>query len=307
MARNLLADHRVSVERFAEFSGIAGDLLSITDIREALEDYQARRVRPLRKTGTPPAYALPNNANNAVLAKPAAQLGTVLDLTRLGRVYAEARSTFKMPEFSTYEVTDPRNQTQVNEFLESRLKDFAQQEKFLRATFKAIARYRKQFEARALPTWAAEWNTLKDCLNPVAPQGWLQAVGVPRDNAVWLAVIRYAVSNRTRAVRLFRPTQLDAGWYAHHFPSPPQAELAKGGHTMFLSRDGAAEMVPPPVSEFLHEQIDFGIREWLAGGRLVGFTGAPIKGTLDRQRHQHLALLQTVYGEGVGEWMPSPL
>ena len=75
---------------------------------------------------------------------------------------------------------------------------------------------------------------------------------------------------------------------------------------MFLGGDGI-EASPPPVSEFLHEQVDFRMQEWLDGGSLVGFTGYPVKGALDRQRRQHLTFLQTVYGEEVRAWMPDCL
>jgi hypothetical protein len=58
------------------------------------------------------------------------------------------------------------------------------------------------------------------------------------------------------------------------------------------------------VSEFLHEQVDFGIQDWASGGRLVGFTGRPVKGTLEQQRRQHLILLEAIYGKEVNVWMP---
>jgi hypothetical protein len=95
------------------------------------------------------------------------------------------------------------------------------------------------------------------------------------------------MKNRARQIRLFRPTQLNAGWYAHHFPSPPQATVEMGGHTMFLGHDDGRVTSPPAVSEFLHQQVDFRIGNWTAGGSLLGFTGRPIKGLLDRQRRQH--------------------
>ena len=304
MARNLLAEHRVSGQRFLGFLSAAGELASIDQVREALEDYQWKEVRPFLKNGTPPAYVRTENANNMAALNADTRLGTVLDLTRLGRVYAEAKSFFKLPEFSTYEVTDPRDRTQINEFLAIRLEDPARRETFLRAIFKVMARYRLQVEDRVLPTWAAEWKSLEPFLHRDSPRAWLQAVGVPRDHPVWLVVLRYPVRNRDREVRLFRPTQLDAGWYAHHFPSPPQADIAKGGHTMFLSQNHTSEVSGPPVSEFLHEQIDFGIGDWIAGGSLFGFTGLPSQGALDDQRRQHLSLLQTLYGQGVHTWMP---
>src|SRR5258708_36960731 len=84
MARKLLAEHRVSEERFVEFSK-AGELVSITQIHKALEDYQLNHVRPFVKAGKQPAYARSENANNVAVLGLDTHLGTVLDLTRLGR------------------------------------------------------------------------------------------------------------------------------------------------------------------------------------------------------------------------------
>ena len=72
---------------------------------------------------------------------------------------------------------------------------------------------------------------------------------------------------------------------------------------MFLGQGDGLEASPPPVSEFLHEPVDFRIQEWLAGGSLAGFTGRPVNGALDRQRRQHLTFLQSVYGNEIGAWM----
>jgi hypothetical protein len=210
-----------------------------------------------------------------------------------------------MPEFATYAVTNPRAGAEINDFLSTRLGDPSQREPFLEVIFKAMALYRKKKEECIQPTWAAEWDSLKPLLIPNKPLSWLQAVGVPRDSPVWLAVLCYPLKNALREITTYRPTQLDAGWYAHHFPSPPQAPLEKGGHTMFLNADDGREVAPPPVSEYVHEQVDFDIEDWTAGGSLVDFTGGPTKGALDRQRGRHLTLLETVYGKEVSVWMPN--
>ncbi len=303
MARNLLSEHRISDQRFLDFSKTAGELLSLTHVRVALETYQSTRVRPLLRSGDSPAYTRSDNANNAVRLPRGVHLGTVLDLTRLGRVYAEAKFAFRMPEFSAFAVTDPRDHTQVNEFLSMNLEDESRRRSFLAAAFKAISRYRRRIEDRLHPTWAAEWGSLLPYLDAARPGLWLQAVGVPREDPVWLAVLRYPAKNRSREIKLFRPTQLDAGWYAHHFPSPPQAAVEKGGHTMFLELDDGFRLGPPPVSEFLHEQVDFTIGNWNAGGSLVGYAGRPSKGLSDRQRRGHLGFLKSVYGQEVSLWM----
>lgn len=307
MARNLLCEHRLSAERFDAFSGFAGQLTAMDRVQQALEEYQTGEVRPLITSGLQPAYARAANANNAVSLPAGSHVGAVLDLTRLGRVYAEAKATFKLPEFRSYAVTDPRDYSQVNDFLTERLNDPADRDPFLKALFRACARYRKRIEEQVHPVWAAEWESLRPFLDPDKPARWLRAVGVPREHAVWLAVVRYPVANRKRTIKLFRPTQLDAGWYAHHFPSPPQAALVSGGHTMFLGETGHAgeDPVNHLVSEFLHAQTDFTIGDWRRGGRLVAFTHQAVTGTLEEQRKVHWLLLQSFYGAvGVCGWMP---
>src|SRR5208283_2257837 len=92
MVRNLLCDHRVSPGRFAAFSAFAGPLADLDAIRRVLEAYQDEQVRPLIGAGLEPAYARPENHNNKVDLAPGSEIATVLDLTRLGRVYAEAKS-----------------------------------------------------------------------------------------------------------------------------------------------------------------------------------------------------------------------
>ena len=307
MARNLLCEHRLSAERLAAFSASAGELTALDRVQLALEEYQAVDVRPSIGVGLLPAYARPENENNSVELPPGAHIGTVLDLTRLGRVYAEAKATFRLPEFQAYAVTDPRDYSQVNDFLGTRLNDSVLKEPFLKALFRACTRYRNRIEERVHPTWVAEWKSLEPFLDPNKPERWLRAVGVPRDCPVWLAVLRYPVEDSKREIRLFRPTQLDAGWYAHHFPSPPQAVLSSGGHTMFLREfdHGGKEEINRLVSEFLHAQVDFTIGDWHRGGSLVAFTHQSVTGVLEEQRKAHWLLLQASYGAvGVRGWMP---
>ena len=301
MARNLLSEHRLSNERFAVFANFAGTLVAVDRIARAIEDYQATEVRPV-KGGPLPAYQRPENGNNAVEIPARSHVVTILDLTGLGRVYAEARPSFKLPQFRDYAVTNPADSMQINDFLASRLGDPNQQEAFLKAIIRALSLYRRHVDQQVRPTWVAEWRSLQPFLSPGDPARWLRAVGVPRDQPVWLAVFRYPVKTRKREIKLFRPTQIDAGWYAHHFPSPPEAVPSKGGHAMDL-REGP-EGDKTLVSEYLHAQSDLTIADWRAAGRLVGYTGAPVSGDLSEQRKAHWNLLQTSYGDGVLSWMP---
>jgi len=300
MARNLLGEHRVPKDRRDAFVGGAGSLADMDRVRNALDRYQTNEVRP-KKGGFPPVYEQPENAENAVGFAAKAHLATVLDLTRLGRVWAEAGTAFHLEAFRFFRPTAP-SPDQVNEFLSRHLETPAKAEAFLPDLFEALKQYRKKTAKWIDPTWAADWKSLRPFLDPGRPERWLQAVGVPKDIGVWVAVVRYPAA---RVERIYRPTQLDAGWYARHFPSPPHAPTAVGGHTMFLHPStGAVAAHDVLVSEYIHAQVDFRMMDWRAAGRLVGF--APLSGgVLDDQRAAHWKLLQRKYGETqVRLWMP---
>src|SRR5258708_40144729 len=106
MARNLLSEHRLSNERIAVFSTFAGTLSAVDQIAQALADYQSTEVRPI-KGGPLPAYQRPENGNNAVEAPRRSHDGTMLDLTGLGRLYAEARPSFRLRPVRADAVTNP--------------------------------------------------------------------------------------------------------------------------------------------------------------------------------------------------------
>src|SRR4029077_447694 len=116
------------------------------------------------------------------------------------------------------------------------------------------------------PTWAVLWNDLEMSLdNP--PEQWLEVLGVPKqESGRWLVALRYTVGE---AGTLARPTLLDAGWNAYHFPSPPQAPPRYGGHPMNLGDHVQAKRLP---WEYVHSQISFNIAHWVAGGRRIGRT-----------------------------------
>ena len=308
MVRNLVCEHRVPDGRLNQFASPHESLTDIREFERALTTYYHQHVRPARKDASGkrsiPAYARPENRTNAVRLAPDAMLATVINLTWLGRVYLAAVSDFKMKEFQRFAITKADDYAQINDQLSARVKD----EAFLDAIFRALASYRRsRLNDRIRHTWAAEWKSLQPFLDPARPARWLRAAGVHTEHPSWLAVVRYP-SHRGRRMRplpLFRPTQLEAGWYAHHFPSPPQAKLKAGGHTMFLrpqrhpqhDRYGL-------VSEYVHEQIDFTLDHWHAAGSLIEIAGAS-GGSIEDQREAHWRLLQSDahYGPEVRNWM----
>jgi hypothetical protein len=127
-------------------------------------------------------------------------------------------------------------------------------------------------------------------------------MGMPRPSGQrWLVLLCYTVEE---AGNLVRPTQLDAGWCAHHFPSPPQAKLRKGGHPMDLHE---AEQIHKPLSEFIHQQIEHKITHWTAAGEMLEQTSGPTMDRLREQRIMHHRRLIREYKEGVARWMPTSI
>ena len=309
VARNLLAEHRLSADRFKGFTAFAGDMPAFEQVHLALERYQTDQVRPLSGAGIEPAYERDDNAENRITLGKGMHVGTVLNLTRLDNVYREGWSTFRIPQFEKYVQTSPRGAEQVNDFLNDRLTDAAQREPFLEAILLALSRFRKSKRIaaqRVRPTWVAEWDSLRPFLEPDKPERWLQAVGVPSDDPAWVAVFRYPVWRRGKPMILYRPTQLDAGWYAHHFPSPPAAPLESGGYAMYLRQHSEPPSEPSGwIREYLHRQIDFSIEQWRDAGSLLRMVRR-VGGALDDQRRHHWQRLQEKYGTPqILGWMAS--
>ena len=79
--------------------------LQAQQVREALQDYRVNQIGVPVNSGLQPAYTRSDNVNNAVSRPPNTKLTTVLDLTRLGPVYFEACSRFRLPEFQSFQIT----------------------------------------------------------------------------------------------------------------------------------------------------------------------------------------------------------
>jgi hypothetical protein len=130
------------------------------------------------------------------------------------------------------------------------------------------------------------------------PERWLQVLGAKQKEAeCWIVLLTYPVA---MAGTIVRPTQLDAGWNAYHFPSPPQAQVELGGHPMDLF---PMENLGSPMSEYIHRQIDHYPDHIMRIGR----TSASLSGSLSHQREAHHRLLERHYGSGIRDWMDSPM
>ena len=281
--------------------------MNADELARCLAEYRLKAVVPdkideLHQPGIR-AYEKPDNAENEVYLPPRTKLATVVNLTNLGRALKAGRRPFRIPQFDRLDTANALNVVEINRLFQDYLRSESRKRDFLKAFLRAWRLHYRREDPLLRCTWAADWNTLKTFLDKENPQRWLRAVGVSIEQPAWIAVFRYSVAElNRRGIRLFRPTQLDAGWNANHFPSPPQAELKTGGHTMFLGVDHDGPNGYGLVNEYLHAHLDFSIRHWDAAGGLVAEAGRDL-GDLTKQRAAHRALLEREYGAGVNEWM----
>lgn len=152
--------------------------------------------------------------------------------------------------------------------------------------------------------WVADAEQFDRVALPHQPDTWLPAVGLPlpaphpdsphrRD---LLLQFRYPA----KAVpALARPTQLESGWFAYHFPSPPSAPAEAGGFSLNL---GPFHGTRTLVSEYVHEQIDLD-PDWLQHAQFLGTESSP-ESKLRQLRISHHELLGRHYS--LDGWMKNP-
>jgi hypothetical protein len=116
------------------------------------------------------------------------------------------------------------------------------------------------------------------------PERWTQVVGVPRIQPTWLMVLQYGSAD---VPLVCRPCVLDAGWYAHHHPTPPEAGVR--GHPMDLRHNPLATTLIP---EFVHTPIRY------SGANLLALRYLPIIVDCDlpAARNAHKGLICRKYG-----------
>ncbi len=145
------------------------------------------------------------------------------------------------------------------------------------------------------PTWATLWDrfSAEDWKNP---KRWQTLLGVrPSETETWLLLLCYPVREaRAEGRPVLRPTQLDAGWYAEHFPVPPQVAT---GHAMELDGDRGPCM---PLPEFIHQQIDHRPDHIMAIAKVEG-VAAPEKLRKPAQK-RHYGVLSRYYNQATQDW-----
>ena len=316
---NLLHDDRISHARKAQVDTLlasTGPGLTVPPVEPAAAAQLRRVIHKYKRQritipGVPDYISPVLNGNNFVpFAKPSGKKGIhpdtllvhVIDLSKY--VKAKGYSSLPgcpgtgahqveiiawlgsyVPAFPDTDVSG-RSETEVDEFVER--------------TLEAIHDY--ESAPRSEPVWVALWDQFRQYVHHGLSM-WMKMLGmrdsVSRHPRYPLVLVYRADSVGT----LVRPTQLEAGFDAFHFPSPPSAPPTAGGYTMDWS---AMPGYREPLREFLHQRKPDrdNAADWILGGRLSGPTtpgGAPLK--LNETRRRHYGRLKSIHGPLPGGWM----
>jgi hypothetical protein len=313
MSANLRYDHRVTSTRellFREFFHRLGDL------KGALDEYSRTNVHLTAE----PDFCEPWCDNLLVDLNTGFgcdTFGETIELVTVVSLNGLARSLKDMPASAVSALPDWRalmdNDTQASDrslsgtyvadrfdtWLDNNLfgKSNGEVEEFISNIFEVL-NYRLVIERKHYnPVWVTTWP-LFDQTSNFESDRWNEVVGVPRYSPTWQIVLKYPLS---KVSCLYRPSQLDGGFYPQHFPSPPQAQMTSGGFTMDLASDGT-----PLLNEFIHVQIELDIAYWIAAGRLIGKTRTTTHNLL-QARTVHYDKLAAEFGsEPISDWMPCP-
>jgi hypothetical protein len=307
MARNVMHDHRVSEPRAEAFDHFVDHPCTSAGLNRAIVDYFDEQIRH-RKL---PHYVYKAaNENNLLtsrgllpLIQKDVKLVRAVDLNGLRFVCQWANDPSRRkkswePMLARFpaSLTD----SEITRWLDSELGGASpmQIERTVSTMLDIINSYRD--EEPYQPAWATTWTAFEPHESG-GPERWLQVLGVANPPPRWVMLLSYTVAE---AGTLVRPTILDADWYAYHFPSPPQASLALGGHPMDLRIAPGASY---PLPEYIHKQISHTLVHWTDLGGKIGRTSSPNPTSLADQRRAHLDLLVNSYGPNVLSWMSSPL
>ena len=307
-ARNVMHDHRVSKARADAFDRSVTHPRTSSDLNRAIVDYFHDHVLH-RKL---PHYVFRSvNENNLLTGRALlpmvhkdVKLVRVLDLNGLAGVCQWGNDPIRRKR--TWELTllnfpTAITDSEVTRWLDGELggASSAEVERTVSTILDILNAY--SHEEPYQPVWVTTWDAFEPH-EKEGPERWLQALGVVRRPPRWVILLTYSVAE---AGTLARPTILDAKGSGYHFPSPPQASVALGGHPMDLRITPRASY---PLPEYIHKQIPHKLAHWtgLDGGK-IAVTSSPDPTGLADQRRAHLDLLVKTYGSDVLNWMSSPL
>lgn len=304
MAWNIRSDHRVSEAREDAFlrrhfkSPPTGN-----ELRKALDKHRKEIVGQAKL----PEYVFAKlNKNNLVaghhdaknLIDKDVKLANILDLNGLFTPFQWYRSG-RHKRYFDIDYLAVRKQSNFDLWLSGQLDQQSDSaiEKFVGLCLEVLGDYRN-ICGPYQPTWVTTWEAFEE-LKGFDADYWVEKLGVAKWTPHWQIVLKYSVAE---AGTLVRPTQIDCGYYAYHFSSPPQAPLSQGGHPMSLRTTRPTTRLLP---EYIHKQINYGLHHWISGGSLIGRTQS-CPDDLATLRNCHYDLCKKVYGAGIGRWMPRP-
>ncbi len=309
MASNVMYDHRVTLERKRVFDGIVGRPCSGSGVQRAVTKYKGDRIA----YSPDPDYLNEslNSANFVSGFDPVEEviegdvpLARVVDLNGQGlqAVYAWGKNHGEPALRKALErfPENPDETSSVSRWLDDCLLPPADVSSFIGVVLQALNGCRQERPYRL--AWATFWSRLEPHLgDPPNPDRWLEVLGLgalPQPH--WVIALKYTVAE---AGTLVRPTMLEAGWNALHFPSPPQAPLGAGGHCMDL---GSAPPGAALVNEYIHQPIEHSLQHWENAGRKCARTTGLGGWDLSEQRRRHHRGLSWWYTD-VERWMPFPV
>jgi hypothetical protein len=302
---NLIYDHRVSPERAKHFLAFIHKRLgvipvSIEALQNALASYKRELVAgaPGETFGEPPEKSKNHIAESKDLVHVCNLTQKLIHITNSVLMTSEVRKALQRLRIGARALVSAGA---VDQLLQPRLRDSLQKRDFVVDFLNLVGKYRRI--APWNPVWAVTWEHFEHACANAAPSGWLESVGLQCSSGPeWLLLLRYPSD---QAGLLYRPTQLEAGSLAFHFPSPDCAELDRGGHPVHFGRHASPDR--GLISEFVHAEFDFSVDHWIAGGSLLERAAPNSYRALASYRKGHHDLLCSQYGEkNVTAWMRYP-
>jgi hypothetical protein len=305
MAKNLRHDHRVTRKRERKFRKYF--IKHSHDLSVALKKYHQYEVQGK----TVPGFCQRSCDNFIADYRSAScttcdgfkadiKLATIINLNGLEFPITDTKKD-SLKSWSVYETSGYKDN--FSKWLDENLSGKSDKERleFLDAIFDVL-NFRLKKGKFYHPTWVTEWDEFESYAKKTDGSfdidNWNQIVGVPRMNPSWQIVIQYPANIINGC--LYRPTQLDGGDYPHHFPSPPQAEMAEGGYTMDLGIT-----VSRPLNEFIHTQIRLTTDYWENSGYLIGKTNPQAYDLAALRENHHNKLKIRYNSKDIDDWMPA--
>jgi hypothetical protein len=313
LAVNLKFDNRVNENREKLFRNYFSSPFDGRKLKEALIKYHQERVQ---NAANNPDFCIPE-CNNVIadyaqgifcrLFKKETELVNILSLNSLQTVIDKVSA--KYPSWKKF-VPENRSPDDFSEWLNFNLSDkdpcSNEVKGFISTIFDMLNYYMK--DSPYNPVWVTTWESFQKYALLSKVDRWNQIVGVPRRKGNWQIVLKYSSSD---VKCLHRPTQLDGGYFAYHFPLPIEVlkqnknEGSHSGHTMDLQKSSSDPLVP----EYIHAQIELKLEYWVNAGCLISQTefGNNYTPLLQDLRLHHYKKLQAFYGDGfIKDWMPNP-